>query len=68
MYSRPIQNYFLERCPSLTPPLLFTPVATGIPGQAGTTSYTDTNAAGPGPRFYRVGVPESLVGGVRGMG
>ncbi len=25
-------------------------------GQAGTTSYADTNVAGAGPFFYRVGV------------
>jgi hypothetical protein len=55
--SAPGVNYFLERCTNLgASPLLFTPVATGIPGQPGTTAYTDTNAVGRGPFFYRVGV------------
>jgi hypothetical protein len=50
-------NYLLESCTNLgASPLLFIPVATGIPGQPGTTAYTDTNAVGPGPFFYRVGV------------
>jgi hypothetical protein len=47
-------NYFLERSGNLASP--FTLLATNIVGQAGTTSYTDTNAAGAGPFFYRVGV------------
>jgi hypothetical protein len=47
-------SYFLERSANLAAP--FTPLATNILGQAGTTTFTDTNAAGPGPFFYRVGV------------
>jgi hypothetical protein len=47
-------NYFLER--SADPAAPFTLLATNILGQAGTTSYADTNAAGKGPFFYRVGV------------
>jgi len=49
-------NYFLERSTNLSPSPLFTPLATDIPGQPGTTGYTDTNVAGAGPFFYRVGV------------
>ena len=49
-------NYFLQRGSSLAPGS-FQPLATNIPGQAGTTSYTDTNTPAPGPWFYRVGVP-----------
>jgi hypothetical protein len=47
-------NYFLARSTNLASP--FTSVGTGISGQAGTTSYTDTTAPGTGPCFYRVGV------------
>jgi len=47
-------NYFLER--SANPAAPFTLLATNILGQAGTTSYGDTNAAGNGPFFYRVGI------------
>ena len=49
-------SYFLERSTDLaaTPP--FSLLATNLPGQAGTTSFTDTNAAVL-RHFYRVGVP-----------
>jgi hypothetical protein len=47
-------DYFLEQ--SANPAAPFTLLATNILGQAGTTSYGDTNAAGKGPFFYRVGV------------
>ncbi len=36
--------------------LLFTPVAAGLIGLTGTTSYADTNTSGAGSFFYRVGV------------
>jgi hypothetical protein len=47
-------NYVLERSANLVSP--FTPEATNIVGQAGTTTYADTNTAGAGRFFYRVGV------------
>jgi hypothetical protein len=47
-------NYFLVR--STNPAAPFTLLATNILGQAGMTSYGDTNAAGKGPFFYRVGI------------
>ena len=47
-------SYFLERSVNLGSP--FTLLATGIPGQAGTTTYTDTNTPSLEPGFYRVGV------------
>ncbi|MBI3416974.1 MAG: hypothetical protein HY043_16910, partial [Verrucomicrobia bacterium] len=51
-------NYFLERSTHLRAQPSFLPLATDIVGQAGTTTFTDTNALGAGPFFYRVGVRE----------
>ena len=41
---------------NLAAPSSFQPLATNLAGQAGTMTFTDTNAAGAEPRFYRVGV------------
>jgi hypothetical protein len=49
-------NYVLECSTNLTTTPRFTPLATNLPGQPGTTTVTVTNAVGPGPFFYRVGV------------
>jgi hypothetical protein len=49
-------NYFLERATDLNASPAFTPLATIIPGRPGITSFTDNNAFGSGPFFYRVGV------------
>ena len=51
-------HYFLERGADLGAQPSFLPLATNIVGQPGTTSFTDTNAVGAGPFFYRVGVQE----------
>jgi hypothetical protein len=49
-------NYFLERSTNLSASPPFSTLATNLPGQSGTTSFTDTNGVGTGPFFYRVGV------------
>lgn len=48
--------YYVQRSANLGAPLSFQTVATNIVGLSGTTTFTDTNAAGTGPFFYRVGV------------
>ena len=49
-------RYLLECSTNLSAIPRFTPLATSLPGQPGTTTYIDTNAIGAGPFFYRVGV------------
>ena len=54
-------NYFVERTTALILPFTSSDtnriaVATNVVGQAGTTTCTDTRAAGTGPFFYRIGV------------
>jgi len=52
-------RYFLERSSDLGAPSpfpVFTPLATGIVGQKGTTFYVDTNLPSSSMFFYRVGV------------
>jgi hypothetical protein len=49
-------NYFLERSTNLWASPPFTLLAPNLPGQPGTTTYTDTNAATAPSFFYRVGV------------
>src|SRR4051794_218848 len=50
------RSYFLERASDLSLPSTFQLVKSNLIDQAGMTSYTDTNAIGTGPFFYRVGV------------
>jgi hypothetical protein len=49
-------SYFLERSTDLSASPSFTWVAPSLPGELGTTTYSDTNAVSAPRRFYRVGV------------
>jgi hypothetical protein len=51
-------DYFLERSTDLSASPPFTLLAPSLPGQSGTTSFTDTNTAGASQFFYRVGVEQ----------
>jgi len=50
------RTYLLERAYGLGAGSAFIPVASGIPGRADTTSYTDTNEFIFGSSLYRVGI------------
>ena len=52
------RTYFLERATDLGVQPPFSTLATNLAGQAGTTTYRDTNAVNPGLFFYRVGVQQ----------
>ncbi len=52
------RKYFLQRATDFGVQPPFSTLQSNIVGQAGTTSYADTNPIGPGPFFYRVGVQQ----------
>ena len=49
------RSYCLERSTNLAAHPAFLPLAIGLPGQPGTTSFTDSNPPSQGPVLYRVG-------------
>jgi hypothetical protein len=51
-------TYFLQSGTNLGAHPAFSTIQSNLVGQAGTTTYTDTNAVGNGPIFYRVGVQQ----------
>lgn len=52
------RTYFLQRSGDLGLQPSFSIIQSNISGRKGTKTYTDTNAVGYGPYFYRVGVQQ----------
>jgi hypothetical protein len=50
------RTYYLQRSTNLLVQPAFSTIQSNLTGQAGVTSYTDSNAPAPGPAYYRVGV------------
>jgi hypothetical protein len=50
------RTYYLQRSIDLSASPAFSTIQSGIAGQDGSMSYTDTNAPASGPAFYRIGV------------
>ena len=50
--------YCVESTANSTGQVCFTMIASNIFGRAGTTSFTNANASGPGPVLYRVGAQQ----------
>jgi hypothetical protein len=48
------RSYLLQRSTNLSRPAAFLTLQSNLIGQAGTTSFMDTNAVAAGPYFYRV--------------